>query len=110
MIGVVSLFLIFIGLFLNIFFPSLSVLDNLLTMLNTFGDNGFVGLIALIFLVGQYFLAYHFYLILSTYRKKLKNEIGTAVTIRNFLFQCRPQASTLCSERSCAQSAWRETL
>tara|TARA_A100001234_G_scaffold99277_1_gene87335 strand:+ start:753 stop:1049 length:297 start_codon:yes stop_codon:yes gene_type:complete len=75
MIGVVSLFLIFIGLFLNIFFPSLSVLDNLLTMLNTFGDNGFVGLIALIFLVGQYFLAYHFYLILSTYRKKLKNEI-----------------------------------
>ena len=74
MIGVVSLFLIFIGLFLNIFFPSLSVLDNLLTMLNTFGDNGFVGLIALIFLVGQYFLAYHFYLILSTYRKKLKNE------------------------------------
>ena len=75
MIGVVSLFLIFIGLFLNIFFPSLSVLDNLLTMLNTFGDNGFVGLIALIFLVGQYFLAYHFYLILRTYRKKLKNEI-----------------------------------
>lgn len=75
MIGVVSLFLIFIGLFLNIFFPSLSVLDNLLTMLNTFGDNGFVGLIALIFLVGQYFVAYHFYLILSTYRKKLKNEI-----------------------------------
>ena len=60
-----TLFAIFIGIFLSLFFPDMpyvsNVLPNLLDFLQTLGDNGLVGLIVLVFVVGQYFLAYYLY-------------------------------------------------
>ena len=65
MSGVVSLFAIFIGIYLSVFFPNMpyvsNVLPNLLDFLQTLGDNDFIGVIVLASVVGQYFLAYHLY-------------------------------------------------
>jgi len=75
MIGVVSLFAILIGIFLSVFFPNMpyasNVLPNLIDLLNTLGENGITGLIALAILVGQYFLAYYLYNFLKEYRENL---------------------------------------
>lgn len=57
-VALVSILLSILG---SVFFPN-GVLDNLLDFLTTLGDAGFVGLIALMTLVGQYYLAYRLYL------------------------------------------------
>jgi len=54
----VSILLSILG---SVFFPN-PVLDNLLAFLTNLGDSGFVGLITLMTLVGQYYLAYRLYL------------------------------------------------
>lgn len=58
----VSILLSILG---SVFFPN-PVLDNLLAFLRNLGDSGFVGLITLMTLVGQYYLAYRLYLFLKT--------------------------------------------
>jgi hypothetical protein len=74
MSGVLSLFAIIISIFLTVFFPNnpyiSNVLPNLLGTLNQLGDNGLVGLISLIILVGQYFLAYNLYNFFKQYKDK----------------------------------------
>ena len=61
-VALVSILLSILG---SVFFPN-GVLDNLLDFLTTLGDAGFVGLIALMTLVGQYYLAYRLYLFFKT--------------------------------------------
>ena len=77
MSGVVTLFAIFIGIFLSLFFPDIpyvsNVLPNLLDFLQTLGDNGLVGLIVLVFVVGQYFLAYYLYDFFKNLREDIKS-------------------------------------
>ena len=77
MSGVVTLFAIWIGIFLSLFFPNMpyisNVLPNLLDLLQTLGDNGLVGLIVLLFVVGQYFLAYYLYDFLKKFREDIKS-------------------------------------
>ena len=77
MSGVVSLFAIFIGIYLSVFFPNMpyvsNVLPNLLDFLQTLGDNGFIGVIVLASVVGQYFLAYYLYNLFKKYRDNLQS-------------------------------------
>ena len=61
-VALVSILLSILG---SVFFPN-GVLDNLLDFLTTLGDAGFVGLITLMTLVGQYYLAYRLYLFFKT--------------------------------------------
>ena len=72
-----TLFAIFIGIFLSLFFPNMpyvsNVLPNLLDFLQTLGDNGLVGLIVLVFVVGQYFLAYYLYDFFKNLREDIKS-------------------------------------
>jgi predicted permease len=58
---VVVLFLILLAILGSVFVPN-NVLTNLLGFFTTLGDAGFMGLIVLITLVGQYYLAYRLYL------------------------------------------------
>ena len=62
-----ALFLIMIPLSIlgSVFFPN-PVLENLLAFLTNLGDSDFVGLIPLITVVGQYYLAYRLYLYFKT--------------------------------------------
>ena len=62
---VVVLFLILLAILGSVFVPN-DVLTNLLGVLATLGDAGFMGLIVLITIVGQYFLAYRLYLFFKT--------------------------------------------
>ena len=62
---IVVLILILLAILGSVFVPN-SVLTNLLGVLVTLGDAGFVGLIVLITFVGQYYLAYHLYLFFKT--------------------------------------------
>ena len=77
MSGVVTLFAIFIGIYLSVFIPNMpyvsNVLPNLLDFLQTLGDNGFIGVIVLVSVVGQYFLAYHLYNLFKKYRVNLQS-------------------------------------
>ena len=77
MSGVVTLFAIFIGIYLSVFFPNMpyvsNVLPNLLDFLQTLGDNDLIGVIVLASLVGQYFLAYHLYNLFKKYRDNLRS-------------------------------------
>ena len=77
MSGGVPLFGILIGIFLSVFFPNMpyvsNVLPNLLDFLQTLGDNGFIGVIVLVSIVGQYFLAYHLYNLFKKYRDNLQS-------------------------------------
>ena len=58
---VVVLFLILLAILGSVFVPN-DVLTNLLGFFTTLGNAGFMGLIVLITLVGQYYLAYRLYL------------------------------------------------
>ena len=58
---VAVLFLILLAILGSVFVPN-NVLTNLLGFFTTLGDAGFMGLIVLITLVGQYYLAYRLYL------------------------------------------------
>ena len=58
---VVVLFLILLAILGSVFVPN-NVLTNLLGFFTTLGDAGFMGIIVLITLVGQYYLAYRLYL------------------------------------------------
>ena len=58
---VVVLFLILLAILGSVFVPN-NVLTNLLGFFTTLGDAGFMGLIVLITLVGQYYLAYRLFL------------------------------------------------
>ncbi len=62
---VVVLFLILLAILGSVFVPN-NVLTNLLDFLTTLGDAGFMGVIVLITIVGQYFLAYRLYLFFKT--------------------------------------------
>jgi len=62
---VVVLFLIILAILGSVFVPN-SVLTNLLGFFTTLGDAGFMGVIVLITLVGQYYLAYRLYLYFKT--------------------------------------------
>ena len=57
--------LILLAILGSVFVPN-NVLTNLLGFLATLGDAGFMGLIVLITIVGQYFLAYRLYLFFKT--------------------------------------------
>jgi|TARA_B110000285_G_scaffold63834_1_gene73417 membrane protein DedA with SNARE-associated domain len=57
--------LILLAILGSVFVPN-NVLTNLLGFLTTLGDAGFMGLIVLITIVGQYFLAYRLYLFFKT--------------------------------------------
>ena len=57
--------LILLAILGSVFVPN-NVLINLLGFLATLGDSGFLGLIVLITIVGQYFLAYRLYLYFKT--------------------------------------------
>lgn len=58
---VAVLFLILLAILGSVFVPN-NVLTNLLGFFTTLGDAGFMGLIVLITIVGQYYLAYRLYL------------------------------------------------
>ena len=77
MSGVAILFSILIGIYLSVLLPDMpyvsNVLTNLLNFLQTLGDNGLVGLIVLIHLVGQYFLAYYLFNLFKEYRDNLQS-------------------------------------
>ena len=62
---VVVLFLIILAILGSVFVPN-NVLTNLLGFFTTLGDAGFMGLIVLFTIVGQYFLAYRLYLFFKT--------------------------------------------
>jgi len=62
---VAVLFLILLAILGSVFVPN-DVLTNLLGFFTTLGDAGFMGLIVLITLVGQYYLAYRLYLYFKT--------------------------------------------
>ena len=61
MSGVVTLFVIVIAIYLSVFLPNMpfitNILPNLIDLINTLGNNGLVGLITLVILIGSYFLA-----------------------------------------------------
>ena len=57
--------LILLAILGSVFVPN-NVLTNLLGFFTTLGDAGFMGLIVLITLVGQYYLAYRLYLYFKT--------------------------------------------
>ena len=57
--------LILLAILGSVFVPN-NVLTNLLGFFTTLGDAGFMGLIVLITIVGQYFLAYRLYLFFKT--------------------------------------------
>ena len=57
--------LILLAILGSVFVPN-NVLTNLLGFLTTLGDAGFMGLIVLITIVGQYYLAYRLYLYFKT--------------------------------------------
>ena len=59
------LILILLAILGSVFVPN-SVLTNLLGFFTTLGDAGFMGIIVLITLVGQYYLAYRLYLYFKT--------------------------------------------
>ena len=59
------LILILLAILGSVFVPN-SVLTNLLGVLATLGDAGFVGLIVLVISVGQYYLVYRLYLYFKT--------------------------------------------
>lgn len=65
MSGAIFLITIPLSILGSVFFPN-PVLDNLLAFLTNLGDSGFVGLITLITVVGQYYLAYRLYLYFKT--------------------------------------------
>ena len=77
MSGVVTLFAILIGIFLSVFFPNMpyvsNVLPNLIDLLNTLGENDMIGLITLVILIGQYFLAYNLFNFLKSSRENLQS-------------------------------------
>ena len=77
MSGVVTLFAILIGIFLSVFFPNMpyasNVLPNLIDLLNTLGENDMIGLITLVILIGQYFLAYNLFNFIRNSRKNLQS-------------------------------------
>ena len=62
---VLAVFLILLAILGSVFVPN-NVLTNLLGFFTTLGDAGFMGLIVLITIVGQYFLAYRLYLFFKT--------------------------------------------
>jgi len=67
---IISLFTIaYLGILASIFFPNI-ILDNVIGTLVTFGDNGFVGLVALLFYFLPYF-AYKYFL--KKYEKLTKD-------------------------------------
>ena len=53
--------LIHLAILLSIFIPN-NVVDNVMAFITELGNNGIVGLLALIVFIGQYFLAYRLYL------------------------------------------------
>ena len=57
--------LILLAILGSVFVPN-NVLTNLLGFFTTLGDAGFMGLIVLFTIVGQYFLAYRLYLFFKT--------------------------------------------
>ena len=57
--------LILLAILGSVFVPN-NVLTNLLGFFTTLGDAGFMGLIVIITLVGQYYLAYRLYLYFKT--------------------------------------------
>lgn len=61
MSGVLALILIHLAILLSIFIPN-NVLGNVMAFITELGNNGIVGLVALIVFVGQYILAYRLYL------------------------------------------------
>ena len=61
MSGVIALILIHLAILLSIFIPN-NVLDSVMAFITELGNNGVVGLLALIVFIGQYFLAYRLYL------------------------------------------------
>jgi len=61
MSGVIALILIHLAILLSIFIPN-NVVDNVMAFITELGNNGIVGLLALIVFIGQYFLAYRLYL------------------------------------------------
>lgn len=64
MSGVLSLILIHLAILLSIFIPN-NVLGNVMAFITELGNNGIVGLVALIVFVGQYILAYRLYIFLK---------------------------------------------
>ena len=62
---VLAVFLILLAILGSVFVPN-DVLTNLLGFFTTLGDAGFMGLIVLFTIVGQYFLAYRLYLFFKT--------------------------------------------
>ena len=58
---VLAVFLILLAILGSVFVPN-DVLTNLLGVLATLGDAGFVGLIFVVISVGQYYLVYRLYL------------------------------------------------
>ena len=58
---IVVLILILLAILGSVFVPN-NVLANLLSTLATLSDAGFVGLIIVVISVGQYYLAYRFYI------------------------------------------------
>ena len=58
---VLAVFLILLAILGSVFVPN-DVLTNLLGFFTTLGDAGFMGLIVLITIIGQYYLAYRLYL------------------------------------------------
>ena len=59
MIGVVNLFFIIISIYLSVFFPNMpyitNVLPNLIDLMNTLGNNGLIGLMATVILIGSFY-------------------------------------------------------
>ena len=76
MSGVVILFTIIISIYLSVFFPNApyisNVLPNLIDLISQLGDNEIIGLIVLIILIGQYFLAYNLYNFFKKYRDDIQ--------------------------------------
>ena len=74
MSGMGILFAVVLAIYLSVLLSNVpfltNVLSNLLNMINTLGDNGFIGLVTLGILIGQYFLAYNLFL----YFNKLYDE------------------------------------
>jgi len=62
---VLAVVLILLAILGSVFVPN-NVLTNLLGFFTTLGDAGFMGLIVLFTIVGQYFLAYRLYLFFKT--------------------------------------------
>jgi hypothetical protein len=61
MSAVLALILIHLAILLSAFIPN-NVLGNVMAFITELGNNGIVGLVALIVFVGQYILAYRLYL------------------------------------------------